>query len=143
MTDCIEWKGYISPRHGYGEKSFWIPEAKKNRVMRSHRWTWIQQHGEIPEGMHVLHHCDNRKCVNIDHLYLGTHADNMRDMRVRERHGRLKMSAQDVQLAREFCHRHLTERGNLRKGVCQFLGRWFGVSPSQIEKIKSGIARRA
>jgi len=42
-------------------------------------------HGEIPKGMLALHHCDNTSCVNGDHLYIGTHKDNTRDMMRRGR----------------------------------------------------------
>jgi hypothetical protein len=48
--------------------------------MRTNRAEWLIHHGSIPNGMHVLHRCDNRACHEIEHLFLGTHADNMRDM---------------------------------------------------------------
>lgn len=49
------------------------------RQMRSNRAAWILARGPIPDRMHVLHRCDNPKCVEIGHLFLGTHQDNMDD----------------------------------------------------------------
>lgn len=64
---------------GYGQ--FKVGE----RNLRSHRVAWEMSHGSIPDGLSVLHHCDNRRCVNPAHLWLGTHKDNMRDMAQKSR----------------------------------------------------------
>ena len=61
-----------------------------------HRLAWEAEHGPIPEGMLVLHHCDNPPCYNIQHLFLGTHADNLADAQAKGRvpipeHGRWSM----------------------------------------------------
>lgn len=75
-SGCIEWLAYRMP-NGYGT----IREAGKNsRHLLAHRAAWQLAKGEIPAGMNVLHRCDNPSCVNVDHLFLGTQADNVSDM---------------------------------------------------------------
>lgn len=76
--DCWEWQGAKCAK-GYGR--FFA----NGRNRRSNRMVWELEVGEIPGGLWVLHHCDNPACVRLDHLYLGTAADNSRDASVRDR----------------------------------------------------------
>lgn len=49
------------------------------KLKRVHRISWILVNGAIPDGLDILHKCDNRRCLNPDHLFIGTHQDNMTD----------------------------------------------------------------
>ena len=75
---CWDWNG--STQKGYGAFLF------MRRGIRAHRVSWVLFNGVIPEGMHVLHSCDNKICSNPEHLFLGSHADNMKDMRSKGLH---------------------------------------------------------
>jgi len=78
-TKCWEWQGPLN-NIGYGM----IRDGDKMRTV--HRVSYEEHVKKIPKGKCVLHTCDNRKCVNPDHLWIGTHQDNMDDMMKKDRH---------------------------------------------------------
>ncbi len=71
--DCWEWSGGRGSNQ-YGRMSY------QCKSMSMHRFSWMIHNGSIPNGMLILHHCDNPPCVNPKHLFMGTQQDNMDDM---------------------------------------------------------------
>ncbi len=70
---CWQWKASKN-RDGYGKFSI-----NRNDWVLAHRFSWELHYGPIPEGLKVLHKCDNPECTNPDHLFIGTNLDNSRD----------------------------------------------------------------
>lgn len=79
-TGCLVWQGSLS-KNGYGLCRY------QGKLSMTHRLAWVLANGPVPTRLLVLHRCDNKPCCNPEHLFLGTHADNMRDAQMK---GRIK-----------------------------------------------------
>lgn len=106
---CWLWRRSSASKRRYA--SFYVD----GRSRQAHHAAWILFRGELPQGVHVLHKCDTPRCVNPDHLFLGTHADNMADMKTK---GRARSASGDE---------HWTRRRpeKLKRGA---ESNWYGVS---------------
>lgn len=90
-SGCWDWQGKKF-RSGYGYMCFTWPCGNGKRIPEyAHRVSWYIAFGVKPNG-ELSHSCDRPCCVNPDHLSLGTHADNMREMKERKRHGSVNMA---------------------------------------------------
>ena len=134
-TGCWDWTA-ATDGYGYGQ----IGLGRK--VLKASRVSYELFNGPIPdgEGHHgtcVCHRCDNRKCVNPEHLFLGTHDDNVQDMVEKGRcpkgdgHWNSKFTPGEVELIRAALDR-------LPYGGLSFLARWFGVHKATICCIRKG-----
>jgi len=82
--DCLVYGPPSRNRSGHVHRYF------EGRTIGVHRLMWMLQRGDIPDGRHVCHTCDNPRCVNIDHLWLGTQRDNSLDMVSKKRQAFMK-----------------------------------------------------
>lgn len=111
--------------NGYGQAHY------AGRTVLVHRIAWELANGPVDGGLYVLHRCDNRRCVNISHLFLGSFDDNMADMVAKsrqahgERNGHAKLTEQDVLAIRASSDLHAD------------LAKRYGVSQGHVSEIRS------
>lgn len=118
---CREWQGYVR-KNGYGEIKY------QGRMRFAHRVSYVAFCGPIPDGMMVCHSCDNRKCVEPSHLFLGTAADNSADMKAKGRQGGAPRGLGEP--ARDYVK--LLRKGGY--GLDEIAG-WYGVSRQTVWNI--------
>lgn len=130
QNGCIEWTGAVLD-NGYGQVRY------QGAKLYVHRAAWIAANGPIPEGQQVCHHCDNKICINPEHLFIGTQYDNMQDMiqkgrkvaigRPGSKNHKAKLSESDVARIR-----NLYENAGLtRKELCAL----YGISKTAMQRI--------
>lgn len=131
-SDCWIWRGAVNQgAGGYG----WF--SLNGDATLAHRASWVLHNGPIPDGMHVLHRCDVRLCINPSHLFLGTNNDNVADKVAKGRtahgegHARNGLSAEKA-----LAVRHAT-------GTVREIGRRLGVSASHVSAIRRGVYWRS
>ena len=133
MTPCVPWPGALTDK-GYGQISVGRTHITAHRKVMADLYGW-----DAIRGRNVNHHCDNRACVNPEHLYIGSQADNVGDMAKRnrfgdmrgERNGRSKLTEDQVREIRQ----RLDE-------MCTVLAVEYGVTPTLISRIRKGKSWR-
>ena len=132
VSKCWNWLGNVRGQYG----RFSVGPQKTRINFGAHRWAYEYWRGPVPDGMWVLHTCDHTECVNPDHLFLGTHADNEAD---KDRKGRrpigekiVKTKLTDAQV-REIFH---------DKRLHREIAADYGINKSHVSNIKRKHDRR-
>lgn len=138
---CWVWTG---SRHDKGYGQLRTKHEGKSVLERAHRLAWEFEYGAIPQGVIVMHHCDNPPCVRPSHLFVGTHADNMADKIAKGRawrhpHRDLRHHVQRGEAsgrAAKLTSEQVREiRARADTATFKALGREYGVTGSQIGMI--------
>lgn len=134
VGECMEWQGTRN-EHGYGALRV------DGRLIKAHRFAWEITHGPIPDGLDVLHSCDNPPCCNPDHLSLGTARDNAAEMVERGRHA-CSLSTSHLRRGERHPAAKLTTeavasiRGRVEREPVSALAREFGVARATIRAVR-------
>lgn len=134
---CWLWTACRSPK-GYGQ--FGLRVDGKFKITAAHRVAYLLFVGEIPDGLHVLHRCDNPQCVNPSHLFLGTNADNVADrvkknrsaVMIGSKNSNAKLTVADVQNIRQMLKYKVKSRTQIASD--------YGVSYPTISHIATRIS---
>jgi hypothetical protein len=136
-TPCLPWWGTLMNK-GYG--TTW--DRAERREVLAHRFVYEQAFGSIPDGLFVLHRCDNPPCVNPEHLFLGDTRDNAIDMVRKGRHRGGARRGEANHFAKLTDAQVAVLRADRTAGMTQrALARKYGVGQSQVWRILRGESR--
>ena len=138
-SSCWEWTAHTKTKNGYGLVSF------QGKNTPAHRVAWQLTNGDIPDGLLVCHHCDNRLCCNPSHLFLGTPKDNSQDMlaKGRNRNGSLRVPDEQVlEIKSRFVRKYARTSRGWRSNALE-LAEEYGVSRQTIQDYVRGTRRRS
>jgi hypothetical protein len=108
---CWFWQAQVNNK-GYGVFTYYTVRTptRPSKGLYAHRVSWMLTHGDIPEGLRVLHRCDNPPCCNPKHLFLGTQKENMVDCAKKGRASKggdnAKVTPEQVRLIRADTRKH-------------------------------------
>lgn len=135
---CWEWQGRC--HKGYPK----VPRSV-DRSRIGHRAMYAMCVGPIPCGLHILHTCDNRRCINPEHLYAGTNADNARD-RVERRRARGGSMPNEKNPFCKFTDVQISEMRAAKassRASNKLLAKQFQISESHLSHVLNGLVRRS
>lgn len=130
QNGCFEFYGHLN-QDGYGRIN------KNGKLVYIHRELWKMFRGDIPKNICICHKCDNPSCVNLHHMFIGTHADNMADRKTKKRYavhigsknGSSRLKEKDIPVIRDL----------IAKGESfVYIANIYGVSEPNIRHIKNG-----
>jgi hypothetical protein len=132
FNGCWEWPG-CKTEFGHGLM------GRAYKVERTHRLSWEDVNGPIPEGLVICHKCDNPACIRPDHLFIGTHAINSADMRAKNRGVNPPALPGAQNPAAKLTGRQVSaiKRSN---GPQRIIASKYGISKSQVGRIKQGLS---
>jgi len=129
--ECWEFQGWIHPISGYG-----IIKLNRKRFF-AHRYSFEVHYGIFDYSLKICHKCDNTRCVNPNHLFIGTQKDNMQDkvsknrQNQKETHHNVKLTTEEVKEIRKACSSKIFSHSRIAS--------FFGVRRETISKIHQGI----
>lgn len=134
---CLKWQGGKNQR-GYGQL-----RVDRRKTLVTHL-VWKLLRGDIPQGLYILHTCDNPPCINIGHLFLGTKWDNQLDAITKgrmnhpkgEEHGNTSLTNENVKVIKILMSAYPRRAP---KGFIQKVAKIFNVSTQVIQRIRQGI----
>ena len=141
-SECLMWTG-SKTKAGYGRIA--LRENGVSKTVFAHRFIYICCKGQIPKSLCVLHSCDTPSCVNIEHLFLGTHKENTNDMckKGRHRNGHLKLRGENHWKNKLSNEDIIKIKKMIKHGIMlKDIAKEYGVHPATITNIKLNKVRK-